>query len=284
MDITIFNVENGINTCYIDSVLMALFYSPSHLDRLLMKDCKNAMGIYLQELISEKFVKCVKNGKTILADDVNLIRALCCEMGWRSGKDDEFIEQQDVTEFFTFLMETFENENIEISRSTLMENKEDIVQKDMLPYLPLALPENETSINVKQMLHNWLYDNIKNVKGNENGLDIYNISNLPYLLALSVNRFTNQGVRIYTDVIIQKKIYPMGKNMIYGNEWQFHSAICHRGETVKSGHYYALLTINEKWYIFDDLTSPCLREVSMADIEVTTMLKKECMFLFYKLI
>ena len=99
-----FNIENALNTCYIDSVLMSLFFSPSLLDRLLYKDCKNVMGIYLQELINEKFVKNIRDRKSVLAGEIDTIRAICFESGWRNNIANEYSEQQDVTEFYSFLV------------------------------------------------------------------------------------------------------------------------------------------------------------------------------------
>ena len=274
IDMEPFLIENAGNTCYIDSLLMGLFYDPSHLDDLLNKNLKNtnALSIYLQEYIKEKFVNLVRNNKSVVFDDIEMIRTICFQMGWRqntlnnespkdnetntsqSFKDDEYMNQQDVNEFYTFLMEIFENEQIVISRNIISEesaDKMDMEKEEIIPFIPLALPEDQTTITVKNLLHNWLYDNISELKrkdntkeGNQekmvNELNTYMITNLPYLLCLAINRFNNQGIRIETDVIIQKKISPYNKDLINTNKWDFHAAICHKGLTNKSGHYYTL--------------------------------------------
>ena len=293
-----FIIENAVNTCYIDSLLMALFFEITHLDELLSKNLKNTnvLTIYLQEYIKEKFVNVVRNEKSVLSDDIDMIRTLCFQLGWRNTSQDEYINQQDVNEFFVFLMEIFENEQITMSRYSVSENvyneSFDVGQEETIPFIPLSLPENQTMITVKELLHNWLYDNISDLKSiniEENntiiikGLNTYFINNSPQLLCLSINRFNNQGTRIMTNVIIQKKISPYNKEPLNVNKWEFQSAICHRGLTNKSGHYYTLLSKNDKWYIFDDLEVPCMREVYMDDITVTNMLKKECVFLIYRL-
>lgn len=292
-----FIIENAGNTCYIDSLLMSLFYTPTHIDRLLNKEIKNTMGIYLQEYIKEKFVNNIRNNKSITYDDIEMIRALCFQIGWRNSPDtnknnDEYINQQDVNEFFIFLMDLFENECIEITKSTLSDNSSDKMDNNVvekIPFIPLALPESIANISIKQMLHNWLYDNISEIKNTDDKdytkrLHIYNITNLPYIICLSVNRFTNEGIRIETDVIIQKKIRPYDNRFINSNEWGFHAAICHRGTTNKSGHYYSLINYADIWYIFDDLEFPCMQEVKMDDKYVTDMIKKDCVFLIYRLI
>ncbi|QKF93682.1 ubiquitin carboxyl-terminal hydrolase [Fadolivirus algeromassiliense] len=291
-----FIVENAGNTCYIDSLLMALFYSPTHIERLLNKEIKNTMGLYLQEYIKHEFVNKARSSLTITCNEIEMIRALCFQLGWRksandNSNNDEYISQQDVNEFYIFLMDIFENDCIEITKTTISDNVDDKIEDnkiEKIPFIPLALPESTTSITVKDLLSNWLTDNISDIKTSDNinkkQLHIYNIANVPYILCLSINRFNNHGIRIDTDVIIQKKICPYDKKFINQDEWSFHAAICHRGVTNKSGHYYCLLQVNNIWYIFDDLDIPCMREVRMDDKSVTDMIKKDCVFLIYKLV
>ena len=296
-----FIVENAGNTCYIDSLLMGLFFDPSHIDDLLNKNLKNTLAIYLQEYIKEKFVKLIRENKSVICDDIEMIRMICFQLGWRkpanttdetshSQQDEEYINQQDVNEFYTFLMEMFENEHITITRNTISEgtsDKTDIGADEIMPFIPLSLPENQTDIKVSELLHNWLYDNVSDLKNNKEeiikGLNTYYISNLPYLIGLSINRFNNKGDRIHTNVIIQKKITPHNQDLIHSNKWEFQAAICHKGSTNRSGHYYTLISSGDKWYIFNDLDVPCMYEVKMDDKIVTDMLKKECVFLLYRL-
>jgi len=285
-----FIVENAGNTCYIDSLLMALFYNQTLIDRLLVKDTSDTMVIYLQEYIKEKFVNIVRKKNSVVAEDINMIRTLCFQLGWRNtgNLDDEYINQQDVNEFYIFLMEMFQNEQIETVRKTILEGDTtaNIGNKERLPFIPLSLPISDTPITIKQMLHGWIYDNVIDFKKeSENpgnmikGLNTHQITNTPYLIALSINRFTNSGVRINTNVIIQKKI------CVNDSDWTFHAAICHRGNSLKSGHYYTFLSTNTtSWYVFDDLETPCLQEVKMDNPEVVNMFKKESVFLIYRLI
>lgn len=304
MSIQPFIIENAINTCYIDSILVALFYQNSLIDKLLEKEInsKNGMIIYLQEYIKEKFVNIIRQNKSVMQDDMNMIRTLCFELNWRDGNHEEFINQQDANEFYCFLMELFENTQIEITRQIICEKTQEDNEfiKKLIPFIPLALPDagelpadDCASIKVTEMLYNWLYDNISNIKRNidnkeqnVNELHVYNITNLPNILALSINRFTNLGERIITSVIIQKKINPFSdKTFVNTYEWIFHAAICHKGLTLNSGHYYSLISLNNnRWLIFDDMKIPSFIEVKMDDKEITDMIKKDCIFLIYRLL
>lgn len=277
-----FIIENIGNTCYIDSLLMGLFYDPSKLDNLLNKNITNTLGIYVQEYIKENFVNLVRNNKSVLRSNIEMIKTLCFQLGWKQYN--EYTEQQDINEFYTFLMEILENEQIEIRRNNISENSNNKIET--IPFIPLSLSPISENIKVSELLHNWLINNTASIKNNDiitKSPNSYYINNIPYLIALSINRFNNCGQKIETPVIIQKRISTNNQDIIHNTKWEFHAAICHKGVTSKSGHYYVLLVSKNIWYIFDDLLVPCMREVKMDDITVTEMLKKECIFLLYKL-
>ena len=286
-----FIVENAVNTCYIDSILMGLFYQNSNIDKLLEKELRSKNGtiIYLQEYIKQKFVLPVRQNKSVLKDDIEMIKTLSFQLGWKNQDYEEYIKQQDANEYYCFLMDLFENSQIEISNSNINIGKS-------IPFIPLYLPENIDKINVNTMLQNWLQDKntllqpITEAEGVK-----YNITNVPMIFPLLINRFNNKGTRIQTEVIIQKKINPfIKKTVVNMYEWILHSAICHTGDTLSSGHYYTLLSFNNnnnnssssnsKWYLFDDMKIPSMREVKMDDKSVTDMIKKDCVFLIYRLL
>lgn len=282
-----FIIENAINTCYIDSLLMSLLYKSTSIDTILSKDLKDATAMYLQEYIKERFVNSIRNNKSVLKDDIEMIRVMCSHLGWQNHE--EYINQQDVTDFYCFLMDTFEIEKISIQRNTVTETGNNlnnlIGEKELIPYIPLHLSEMDQAISVKNMISQWQFDNISTISNNINiqknaCLNSYHILNSPSLIGMAINRFNNNGTRIQTSVIIQKKICIGDKKT---TEWLFHAAICHRGNTIKSGHYYALLSGNDSlWYIFDDSFVPCIQEVRMDDANVTNIIKKECIFLLYR--
>lgn len=270
-----FFVENAGNTCYIDSLLVALFYPFSSIDTLLQKDIANFNAIYLQEYIKIHMIDNMRENKSVSSDSMEMIRNLCFNNGWMYEaitSIDDYMEQQDVNEFFIFLMNMFDNEMIKI-KSNVMDssNNKSVEQEEIIPFIPFSIPEGKTQISIKDLLHNNCFENT------------LHITNVPNIIAMSINRFTNEGTRNNINIDIQKKIKPFAnRSMINNHEWIFHAAVCHKGETIKLGHYYTLLCINNKWYIFDDLNIPCVREVNMTDKEVTTEIRKDCVFIIYR--
>jgi len=291
-------VKNAINTCYIDSLLMALFYSESINEYILRTDVTTGTLLYMQEYIRINFIDQVRSNKSINEETMNTIRLLCMQNGWLNNDMDEFFKQQDVNEFYAFLIDVLAGKMIETQRETITEgalpDSSDVGKHEKMPFIPLSLPSDEPIISVKKMLDNWMYDNTIEVKrfimtdkGKEEALvksfNFYHIVNNPPILALSINRFGNDGKRNLTDVIIQKKVCPfINKDTLIRREWEFHAAICHKGATKEMGHYYCLLKHGKQWYLFDDLKTPCLKEVRMDDRQVTNELKRECVFLVYK--
>lgn len=311
-----FQITNAINSCYIDSLLISLFYFNSSICTTLLKqDPKEPYAIYLQELILNEMILPARNCQTITFDTISLIRNVCSELGWKSNNE-EYLEQQDVSEFYEFLMDKFGGILIEVQRETIFQgfNNKDISNMEKLPFIPLSINKEKSIVYIKNMLHNWMHDNIidvekdivvlennnkKKMKRNLKGLGTYKLINIPDIVAVGINRFDNSQKRINNDVIIQYAIDPfqtsnnnLSNNLNYqGIRWNIHAIICHKGPTPKNGHYYAILynqiyTDNNKenkWYLFDDLVVPCIKEISMNDETIISKIKKECVFIIYRL-
>ena len=294
---SVFVVENGFNTCYISSLLMALFYKPSYLDNMLQQEPKNPDLIYLQELIKTKFVDKVRNGVSVLSDVMNEIRTYANICGWLKDIPNELADQQDVNEFYGFLADEANLPHIDIQRRTITEGitiKGDLGEIESIPFINLIVPYDVDEISVKDLLNHWMNNNTVEVKRNtikdgikieENvkALNIYEIMNVPFAIGISLNRFNNEiNTRIETKIDIQKKVkfhHVLDKD---GLKWRIHSIICHTGETSKSGHYYAVIFGSDNtWFLFNDLYVPSLQKISMKNDDMVDMIKRECVFLMY---
>jgi hypothetical protein len=67
-----FHIEKGLNTSYITSLLMALFYKYNDNINVLLTDPPlKAVGFYLQELIKTLFVEPIRKNFSIRSDTIN---------------------------------------------------------------------------------------------------------------------------------------------------------------------------------------------------------------------
>lgn len=300
-----FTVENGINTCYIDAVLMGLFYTPSTIYyNMLECDPKNDMFLYFQEMLKYNFIDHVRKHKSITSDNINSIRNfLFFNVNWLHNDYIELLEQQDISEFYTFLIDNMSNNMyIEIKRKTITEgfdsaNDTGIIEK--IPFIPLTITpdakDQTVEISVKDMIKNWLTNNpvtvtretiVNNEKISQNvpGINIYHVTNIPNIVPLYINRFTSiDAKKNNTPIDIKEKIRLFDINDDLGKiKWSIHSVICHTGDTMKNGHYYTLLINASKWLMFDDMSIPCLSEVDMSNDKLVNKIKSEAVFIIYK--
>jgi uncharacterized UBP type Zn finger protein len=287
-----FIIENAGNTCYIDSLLMGLFFEESIIDRLLNGNIKSdenyGVVLYLQEYIKLNFVDVMRSNMSIMSDTIIMLRELLIENGWKKELYDEHFNQQDVTEFYTFLINIFNGPQIEITSNSINDNNYNNIKViEKIPFIPLSLFNNtNTNINtnIKDMIKNWMF----------NKYDTYTMVNTPYIIALSINRFTssnnkknNTSVELQQNIRLHEQNF-LNSTLIFDHRiWTFHAATCHKGDSINSGHYYTLLckkiTKNSyKYYIFDDLKIPCLEEVDMKNSKIANQLKTECVFVIYK--
>lgn len=296
----LFVIENGYNTCYIDALLMSLFYKPScYLDGLLISEPKDPIHIYLQEIIKTKFVDKVRKNISVCADVMNEIRTYANICGWKQNLPEELFEQQDVNEFYTFLLDVINSPLIEIQRQTISEaldSKSDLGEIEKIPFINLNVPSDVDSTTIKELLNIWMNNNMVDIKReiinkkgiktieSVKGLNIYKIMNVPTFVGISLNRFSlDSNKRVVTQIDIQKRIKLHHISDDHdGLRWKIHAFICHQGEKSKSGHYYAVIFSNENtWLIFDDKAVPSVKEIDIKQLEVAESIKREIVFAIY---
>jgi ubiquitin C-terminal hydrolase len=309
-ELTAFMVENALSTCYIDSLLMALFYplSTTLVEDLLMKDGGSHDSIYLQEFILQHFVLPVRQNNSVLQEQMEMIRSLCVQAGWipratTENQQDLIFEQQDVSEFYSFLMEKLPGTPIQIQRQTITEglpDSNDTGEIEKIPFIPLCTPIGVDTVRVSAMLQNWMEDNHSTVtrsvftkdgtkKEMVSGLNTYYIVNIPSILALGINRFKHPDCRDYVSVIIEKYISPFKNSSIIPDlhKYAFQAAICHTGDTPKAGHYYAIISDDDHYLLFDDqMPPPSMVEIflkgPLINKDIVERIKKEVVFIIYR--
>ena len=162
-------IEDGHNTCYINSLLTGLFYVPSIIHtKLLEEDPKNIYFVYLQEIIKNSYVDYIRKGIPIMADTVNEIRNFCFFSGFSSN----IAEKHNVSDYLNFIVS----------------NISPIDQK----IIDLDISTEKT--NIKKLLNEKTSDFLPN-----------NLHHRLYMIPIYINRYVN-GTKLDTKVDIKRKI------------------------------------------------------------------------------
>jgi len=100
-----FIIENGINTSYINSLIVALFLKKTNTEKMIYEDTHDTTDVsiyYIQEMIKSKFIDNIRNNRSIELKTVNEIRNLCYFCGWKEKFD--LLSLFNVNDFYIFLI------------------------------------------------------------------------------------------------------------------------------------------------------------------------------------
>src|SRR5665647_1607270 len=133
-----FIVEKTLNSSYIDSLFVALFFEPSHVQDILSEYPENISFIYLQELIHENFVWNMRRKYFIDSATINEIRNYMTFCGWKHGAD--AANMYEVQDLYSFLINGFHKSKLNFI------TKESTLKMD---YIELKVTKNDS---IKTML------------------------------------------------------------------------------------------------------------------------------------
>lgn len=257
-------VENGYNTCYINSLLVGLFYNSSIIHtKLLDMDPSNKNFIYLQEMVKFNFVDPLRRGISITADVTNEIRNFC----FFSGFSKNITKKHNILDYLNFI-----TNNISPLDCTRL-------------CKTISLDESVGNTDIKTLLKTNTDNNIL-----EDTQFMHNM----YMIPIYIDRYAH-GYKLDTRVDIKRKI--MLGNSDY--RWNIHCVICYSGTQEKffssnsctedgtnssDGHYYVIVPANNKWIFFDDTHIPSFKEIDMGNTLLIDKIMRECVLLIYKII
>ncbi len=275
-------VENGFNTCYIDSLLVSLFYKNNdNILNMLEATPIKPEGIYLQEIIKLKFVEAIQRNYSITSSTMNEIRNYSIICGW--SQDDNIDGQKDCSKFYNFIANLFNVQPIEFE---ILEIKDNILtnnsKKINLPYISLNLTKDDS---IKNMLSYWITTELTQNNSLNNIYNCYKLINIPQFIIININRFDYQGKRNNYKLDIMKRIKFFGISDTSQNylKWKIYSIICHRGENYNSGHYYSVIINQKKWLLFDDNIIPSFQQIDLEDTDIKKQIMLESVMIIYVL-
>jgi hypothetical protein len=270
-------IENGYNTSYIDSLLIALFYKNSSINDILDNEPSIPEAYYLQELIKFKFVNQIKKGYTIFSQSINEIRnySIICGFDTKGNID----EQQLCIDYYNFLFELFKINPIEFQIFEFNNNVMNNLNILKLPYITFNLTNDN---NIRNLFINWLDENVLTKSCNK--IQSYKLNNIPNFLIFYIDRFLNQNIKnnYSLDIMNNIKFFNIADSSQSYIKWKIYSIICLKGDSIKNGKYYSVFNINKKeWLLFDNNLIPSFKKIDINDNIIKNDIIKECVIVIY---
>lgn len=274
MSNNIFVVGSGLNTSYIDSLIVALFYKSSHLQELLTQFPDDNKFVYLQEMISNNFVDQIRRNNSIDYSIVNEIRNYSFICGWKDKCN--LTDLYNPVDYMKFLMNGigFGNISFEIMEHTEKDNE--IIKTLDVNFLEVNVSEN---ITIKKLLEKWIDINIKR---NKSSLIAYQFREVPLLIPIYVNRNNeHKGITNYEIDVMKKIRFKNNKNNKIS--WCIHSVICFSNSGGNTNYYSIVNTYDNNWYLFSNNKIPSFNKINIFDEYISKKIKQECVLVFYRL-
>jgi len=255
-------IEDGYNTSYIDSLLVALFYKPSSIENILNQQPENNDFCFLQDMIRYNFIDLLRRRYSISSEILNEIRNYSIICGWKQREN--IIDLFDISEFYTFLLDGIGCGNL------------------LFEFLDKT-PHNKfnKNLSMRSLFAREMIDQANNV---DNRITRgYHFGEIPFVIPIFINR-RNKNTLNTTKIDIMKKIKfntnddQYQKNM----SWNIHSIVCY---SEINPHYYTLFQLNDgEWYLYDSTLQPSLHKIeSMTKNDFVNKIQQECVFIFYRL-
>jgi hypothetical protein len=280
---TTFVIADGLNTSYIDSLLMGLFYRTTHLQEMLSKSPEKSKFAYLQDLMNNVIDQTRRNF-SVDSSYINEIRNYSFICGWKDNLS--LTELYNVVDYLDFIMKGFDFEGINCEVIELSKNSQDEMAKSLkLNYIEVNVnTSNKDNIDIKTLLEDWINSNL--IEKNKNSLTYYHFKELPMLIPIYVNRLDENKQSVNTSVDIKKRIrfYKNNDKTQLSMEWIIHSIICFSSSG--NGRYYTIINVDNddwQWYLFSNDKLPSLVKINISDSDISNKIKQECVLVLYRL-
>jgi hypothetical protein len=269
------NISNENNSCYIDSLLVALFHFKNRV--IYNMFFKNKLEHKYASRIQEELYyiyKYINNNDDIENKQCNMIRKYL-EKYYRelvkinenkkiffNNRDNWITKQIDVFELITYLDKIFDFKNNVHVRDGNNKYKRNMIYEVSSIYL-MGKRKFDISSIIPNRVDIYDFDK-KNYFKNSKGKLVthyekeYNILKTNGVLLVEIYRNIGHDNKLTTKIIYPNTIKIEGDK----KELKLRSIILHKGDTVESGHYTALLKRNGKTYEYDDINEVKLNEIT----------------------
>ena len=270
------NISNEHNSCFIDSLLVALFHFKNRVIYNMFFRINKLEHRYAQRIQGELYniYEYINKSKDIENKKCNMIRKYL-EKYYRelvkinennriffNNRDNWLTQQIDVFELITYFDKIFNFKiNVRI-RDGDNKYKKNMIQEISSSYL-MGKSKLDISTLIPYRLDRYDFDSNNYYKNSKGKLikyyeKEYNILKTNGVLIIEIYRNIGDETKLATKIVYPNTIKISGDK----KELKLRSIILHKGETVESGHYTALLKRNGKTYEYDDIRETKLKEIT----------------------
>jgi ubiquitin C-terminal hydrolase len=269
------NISNENNSCYIDSLLVALFHFKNRViyNMFFKNKLENKYALRIQEELFYIY-KYINNKDDIENKQCNMIRKYL-EKYYRellkinennriffNNRDNWITQQIDVFELITYLDKIFDFKNNVHVKDGNNKYKRNVIYEVSSLYL-MGKSKLDISSIIPNRIDTYNFDK-KNYFKNSKGKLVthyekeYNILKTNGVLLVEIYRSIGGENKLTTKIIYPNTIKIEGDKKAL----KLRSIILHKGDTVESGHYTALLKRNGKTYEYDDILETKVQEIT----------------------
>jgi hypothetical protein len=253
MDIVI---EDGFHTSYISSLLIALFYKKSMIERSFILENNDLLkkGLYLQQIIFKNFIEPIRNNVCISSKMLNEIRLCSIAFGWKLDKSfDKMFDNFDILEYMNFLIELCQIHPIHYINNGCDMNCSISVNDD-INYFPQSVIELQQNQTIQLSYNLWAVR--------------YRIVNVPNFVVFKINNLSSE-------FSINKKIKLFDDTHQFHNVlWVFHSLIYE----IDKYDYHVIVNNDKNMVMYQNNSYPNIHEFNEKCIQ---NLKNKSIIIFY---
>jgi hypothetical protein len=256
-------IDDGYNTSYIDSLLIALFYSKRNniLYNMLSDIPEQIHFSYLQDLIQTNFIEQIKNGFTIDITIINEIRNYSIMCGWKDSPN--MTDLFNIVDYMCFLTTGFGTN----MKYELMDKTNHTVETKNIDYINIKLTIDD-DMRVDELLQNWTNENF--VQQNK----LYQFKEIPIMIPIYLDRLMYDRWNSNKVDIMKRIMFNSQKEC----SWIIHSIIC-----VSNKKYYSIVNYDNEWFMFSNNKIPAFIKINIKNEDIANKIRQECILIIYKL-
>ncbi len=277
-------LEDGYNTDYIYSLIIALFYTPCDgLNKIINIDASNSNTYYLQEFIKSKFIYPMHRNMSIESCQVNKLRVFMYNCGWHKNDDKDILDKGDLDKFYNFIMNNMMEYNLQIVKIDPLCNSSKIDKLDMIRITDKHIDDKhcvdfmgEKMINLSFMIRQWVKESLVEE------VYSYKFETIPFIIPVLINiRDVDTGLnKICINIMQGLNFEDNGDKIQRMFIWEIHSMIC---QTNIGDYYTIIIDHNDDFVAFSDKQIPSNWKIDNSNHFNIKKIMKEVRFIFYKL-